>query len=223
MASIVVAGDTSGTVTLAAPAVSGTTTLTLPTTSGTIVTTASGQTLNSPTIATPTITGQATIPTINLTGGQITFPATQNPSTDANTLDDYEEGSWTPTLVGSTSNPSSISYNEQFGRYVKIGRQVTVQFYLATNSYSGGSGNMRVGALPFTSAAERQPTGNIGAYYYINFQAVGYTFPTIAGVSNSNTIEGLTFSNNGPWAPPLLSAWPTGTYAALQGTLTYFV
>jgi len=38
MASIVVAGDTSGTVTLAAPAVSGTTTLTLPTTSGTVLT-----------------------------------------------------------------------------------------------------------------------------------------------------------------------------------------
>jgi hypothetical protein len=41
MASIVVAGDTSGTVTLAAPAVSGTTTLTLPTTSGTVITTGS--------------------------------------------------------------------------------------------------------------------------------------------------------------------------------------
>lgn len=41
MASIVVAGDTSGTVTLAAPAVSGTTTLTLPTTSGTVFTSAS--------------------------------------------------------------------------------------------------------------------------------------------------------------------------------------
>ena len=41
MASIVVAGDTSGTVTLAAPAVSGTTTLTLPTTSGTVLTSAS--------------------------------------------------------------------------------------------------------------------------------------------------------------------------------------
>jgi hypothetical protein len=45
MASIVVAGDTSGTVTLAAPAVSGTTTLTLPTTSGTIVTTSGSQTI----------------------------------------------------------------------------------------------------------------------------------------------------------------------------------
>ena len=58
MASIVVAGDTSGTVTLAAPAVSGTTTLTLPTTSGTIVTTASGQTLTSPVLTNPSISSR---------------------------------------------------------------------------------------------------------------------------------------------------------------------
>jgi len=67
LASLVVAGDTSGTVTLAAPAVSGTTTLTLPTTSGTLVTgtTPSGtivgttdtQTLTNKTLTSPTITG----------------------------------------------------------------------------------------------------------------------------------------------------------------------
>jgi hypothetical protein len=50
MASIVVAGDTSGTVTLSAPATAGTTTLTLPTANGTLVTTASGQALTNPTI-----------------------------------------------------------------------------------------------------------------------------------------------------------------------------
>jgi len=44
-------------------------------------------------IASPIITG-----TMNLAGGQIKFPATQNSSADANTLDDYEEGTWTPTL-----------------------------------------------------------------------------------------------------------------------------
>lgn len=57
MASVVISGDTSGTVTLQAPGVAGNTTLTLPTANGTVLTTASGQTLTSPTITSPTITG----------------------------------------------------------------------------------------------------------------------------------------------------------------------
>jgi hypothetical protein len=57
MASVIISGDTSGTVTLQAPAVvGGAPVLTLPTTSGTLITTASGQALTSPTITTPTIT-----------------------------------------------------------------------------------------------------------------------------------------------------------------------
>jgi hypothetical protein len=68
LASLVVAGDTSGTVTLTAPAVSGTTTLTLPTTSGTVVTdsatqTLTNKTLTSPALTSPTITGTPTAPT----------------------------------------------------------------------------------------------------------------------------------------------------------------
>jgi hypothetical protein len=144
MASIVVAGDTSGTVTLTAPAVSGTTTLTLPTTNGTLVTTASGQTLTSPTIATPTITGQATIPTINLTGGQITFPATQSASADANTLDDYEEGTWTPTIVNGGGTISGT------GRYIKVGR--IVQFSIDAQLGGTRNGNvLTIGGLPFVN------------------------------------------------------------------------
>ena len=111
MSSVIIAGDTSGTVTLAAPAVSGTTTLTLPATTGTVALTAS-----------PTFTGQATIPTINLTGGQITFPATQSASTDANTLDDYEEGTWSGSLTGVNLTGLSLAS----AKYTKVGRLVTL-------------------------------------------------------------------------------------------------
>jgi hypothetical protein len=80
MASIVVAGDTSGTVTLSAPAVAGTTTLTLPSANGTLVTTASGQTLTSPTISgvSTFAAGTAAAPAITTTGDTNTgmfFPA----------------------------------------------------------------------------------------------------------------------------------------------------
>lgn len=57
---------------------------------------------------------------LNLTGGQIKFPATQAPSSDANTLDDYEEGTWTPDVQGVTGTIQSVS-----GNYVKVGRMIT--------------------------------------------------------------------------------------------------
>jgi len=69
MASIVVAGDTSGTVTLTAPAVSGTTTLTLPTTSGTVVADSATQTLTNKSIAATQLTG--TISSARLPTGSV--------------------------------------------------------------------------------------------------------------------------------------------------------
>ena len=133
--------------------ISNTGTITLPTSTDTLVgrattDTLTNKTLTSPTIATPTMTGQATIPTINLTGGQITFPATQSASSDANTLDDYEEGTFSPTVVGTTSG--SATYTTQNGIYVKVGGWVFVQIALDFNK-STISGNLRIANLPFTS------------------------------------------------------------------------
>jgi len=85
-------------------------------------------------------------------GSGISFPATQSASSDANTLDDYEEGTWTPTFTASTSAPSSVTYGTQGGRYTKIGRVVYVEVYLRFTAYSGGSGTVNIGGLPFTAA-----------------------------------------------------------------------
>lgn len=57
MSSIQIAGDTSGSVTLAAPSIAGTTTLTLPSTTGNVVTDSATQTLTNKTLTSPTITG----------------------------------------------------------------------------------------------------------------------------------------------------------------------
>ena len=80
----------------------------------------------------------------------IKFPATQVASTDANTLDDYEEGTWTPTVVGSTT---AGTYETQTanGFYQKIGRDVTVRatVQLAGSISGGGTGNYFFGGLPF--------------------------------------------------------------------------
>ena len=71
-------------------------------------------------------------------------------ATASNLLDDYEEGTWTPVFLGGGSNPT-VSYNTQEGRYTKIGNLVYVQAYALVNTTSGGSGNLRLGGLPFTA------------------------------------------------------------------------
>jgi hypothetical protein len=69
----------------------------------------------------------------------------------ANALDDYEEGTWTPTITASNSNPS-VTYSIQTGFYTKIGRQVFIQGLIYLSSKSGGSGTARISGLPFSPA-----------------------------------------------------------------------
>jgi len=96
---------------------------------------------------------------IELAGnGSIKFPGTQGASSDANSLDDYEEGTFTPTYV---SSGASFSYTSQFGGYTKIGRMVYFDAYIVSNSASGGTaGNaVYIGGLPFTCASSKYSFG----------------------------------------------------------------
>jgi hypothetical protein len=92
----------------------------------------------------------------------IAFPATQVASSDANTLDDYEEGTFTPTVtsVGGTGIVYVADASDS-GRYTKIGRVVTFQVRLA-GTYTGTFSYIRV-ALPFSSTASN-PDGVVSGY-----------------------------------------------------------
>jgi len=85
----------------------------------------------------------------NATTGGIQFPATQVAISDPNNLDDYEEGTWTAVVIGSTS-AGTASYSSQNGLYVKIGRLVTFSTYCDWNSGTG-TGTLQIGGLPFTA------------------------------------------------------------------------
>jgi hypothetical protein len=89
-----------------------------------------------------------------ITAGSISFPSTQAASTDPNTLDDYEEGTWTPALTFSTPGNLSVTLDSAVGAYRKIGSQVIVTCDIATSafSHSTASGNLHITGLPFTSA-----------------------------------------------------------------------
>jgi len=88
--------------------------------------------------------------TPSTSGAGITFPATQSASTDANTLDDYEEGTWTPTLTASSGSATYTANNS--GTYQKIGNRVYCFGFLSLAS-SSLSGQIFIGGLPFTSVA----------------------------------------------------------------------
>jgi hypothetical protein len=90
----------------------------------------------------------------NLSG--ITFPATQVPSADANTLDDYEEGTWTPAYAPATNSFTSISYGFRAGSYTKIGNLVYVSWRMRTSALTVGSGtgSVLITGLPFTSGSD---------------------------------------------------------------------
>ena len=70
----------------------------------------------------------------------------------ANYLDDYEEGTWTPVLVGSTSAGTATFVTGPIGIYTKIGNQVTVYFDWNISAHTG-TGALRVNGLPFALGA----------------------------------------------------------------------
>jgi hypothetical protein len=77
------------------------------------------------------------------TGTGIAFPATVSLSSDANTLDDYEEGTWTPSLGGTTT------YTARSGYYTKIGNTVRVYLEITVNLIGTGS-TTTVSGFPFS-------------------------------------------------------------------------
>ena len=89
--------------------------------------------------------------------GQIGFPATQNASSDANTLDDYEEGEHSATITCSSSGSYTMGTNNTL-RYTKIGRLVHIQGLLVVTSESSPSGDIRIN-LPFTAGTGTDESG----------------------------------------------------------------
>jgi hypothetical protein len=93
----------------------------------------------------------ATTAGITVTGTNgITFTATQTASADANTLDDYEEGSWTPTFFTLT-NGNGTNLGNGTGNYVKIGNIVTLNFYRTP----GGANALSITGVPFAPSGDK--------------------------------------------------------------------
>ena len=152
------------------------------------------------------------------TYGGITFPATQVASSQANTLDDYEEGTWTPVLTATGSAPT-VSYLTQEGKYTKVGNTVTIWWGIRINTISGGSGTVRISGLPFTAPA-LTAYANPAAVTNAQVLTTGGTVPTIFYVeSAASTMQGRVFNNAD--TPQSIGDYQAGSYIVAQ--LQYYI
>jgi len=126
-------------------------------------------------------------------GSGITFPATASSSTDANTLDDYEEGTFTPTIAGNGSSPNQVCS----GTYTKTGRYVFCTARVVVGASSTMSEWTGINGLPFTSAniavgiaggGGGRESGQTGQWWYFNVDS-NSTTGSGANYVNSNTAD----------------------------------
>jgi hypothetical protein len=133
--------------------------------------------------------GLDTAPAASGTG--ITFPATQSASSDANTLDDYEEGTWTP----SDASGAGLSFTVTSAQYVKVGQMVTAtavfQYPVTANATA-----CNVGGLPFSTNMNNTTgsvlSSNAGAQKVIQSGTTTFLLFPVNSVSQSTNV---TLSN----------------------------
>ena len=150
-----------------------------------------GVTTNSGTLISATTIGVGGA-TPSTSGAGITFPATQSASSDANTLDDYEEGTWTPTISaggGGTITTSSFSG----AKYTKIGNvvEITINITITTVGTAAGSCNF---TLPFTPTNTVQ-IGGYGMETNTNGSMLKGYLP-----SSSATMQITSYNNTSPFS-----------------------
>ena len=143
---------------------------------------------------------------LTLTGGQIAFPATAVPSANANTLDDYEEGTWTPDLQFGGAKVG-ITYGVQLGSYTKTGRVISATCFIELTSKGTSTGVATVRGLPFTvknnygavGACAYAPTNITFADMFTGQPLVANTYISLTECTNAGTVSNITnadFANN---------------------------
>ena len=141
--------------------------------------------------------------------GGITF---NGDTAAANALDDYEEGTWTPTLSGA-STAGSITYQTQSGYYTKIGNIVHIDMRIIYTAFSGSSGAARIAGLPYnvSNATSYAPVSSNWMTFGNTFDTAG--FPIFYGVVNADRFHGLVSKNNTAWAD-----WASSDFHLAGGT-----
>lgn len=155
----------------------------------------------------------------------VTFPATQVPSSDPNTLDDYKEdlGGWTPSITFATPGDLSVSYADRIGHAWKVGNRVTVDFIIKTSAFTHATaaGDLQITGLDYaiTSSSQYQAQG---ALQFSGITKAGYT-NFVCRAFSSRTYLDVVASGSGVGTNAVGAAdMPGGGSIELNGTISYF-
>lgn len=159
-----------------------------------------------------TITGtanQIAVSNGNGTGGNPTLSLTSpiqvsgiSFDSGSNTLSAYSDGTWTPSITGTTPPTVAYAANGQIGYYTKVGTVVFINFYIQLTSISGGDTTnfINIPTLPFvTNASGTDNTGSLtidnttdaNTYSQINIQSGSNNFAVISNTRAGNTTTTL--------------------------------
>jgi len=144
--------------------------------------------------------------TPSTSGCGITFPNTENLSTNGNTLDDYEEGVYTVTLTPTTSGSITLNSSYDAIAYTKIGRLVTITGRIRVSSVSSPVGSVNM-SLPFSSASISEEAG---------YSAGKLTIEAATSNANAFFINVTGGSTAGIWLDKTTS-WDTATAGEFSG------
>ena len=155
-----------------------------------------------------------------LSGGVVFGPASAS-NVSSQTLSSYEEGSWSPVLQAYSGTQPTFTHASGYtptGVYTKVGRLVTVEFYLPNFSVSGAtSGTLVIAGLPFTAGSAGSYNGPPVSAYNVNWARSGNV--TLRHYANTR-LGFLSNNNNGSWNWEIVSAINnSATY--IVGSITY--
>ena len=169
-------------------------------------------------VAESTATYDGTTLTLTQSGGGLKMDGLN--SSDANTLDDYEEGTWTVTMTASSSGSITMGSGDDLASYIKVGKMVTIFGFVEVTSISSPVGTLKIEGLPFTSGTSAEAAVRAGAapfmtnmnstlsplFYYLgegvtamevnsgSGDTVGNKDTTIADQVTASTQVGLSFT-----------------------------
>ena len=144
-------------------------------------------------------------------------------TTAANKLEDYEEGTWTPTVGAITGlTQPTVTAGTFSGSYTKVGSVVVASYYIGPFQFNstGAGSTMAIKGFPFNGDPNRQSTGVGGnAFYYITFARSGFVSMRHY---TANEFAFLSSNNGGNWGWESCSAAGTGSHRYIIGSMTYF-